>query len=60
MIYLIYYTMTLSEDISSVSDARFIDAKTGATFSGGAISVSVDPTNAKVVNVQYTINPWWG
>lgn len=47
--------MTLSEDIASVSDAKFVDAKTGATLSGGAVSVSVDPTNAKVVKVDYTI-----
>jgi PKD repeat protein len=53
-------TMTLSEDISSVSDAKFVDAKTGATLSGGAVAVSVDPTNSKVVNVNYTINAEWG
>lgn len=51
--------MTLSEDIASVSDAKFIDAKTGATLSGGAVSVSVEPTNAKVVKVSYTMDPWW-
>ena len=47
--------MTLSEDIATVSDAKFVDANTGATLSGGTVSVSVDPTNPKVVNVGYTV-----
>lgn len=51
--------MTLSEDIASVSDAKFVDANTGVTLSGGAISVSVDPTNMKMVKVDYTMDPWW-
>lgn len=53
-------TITLSEDIASVSDAKFVDAKTGWVLTGGAVSVSVDPIDAKVVRVDYTINPWWG
>ena len=48
-------TITLSEEIVSVSGARFVDAITGATLSGGAVSVSVDPMNKKVVKVDYTI-----
>lgn len=47
--------MTLSEDIASVSDAKFVDAKTGEVLTGGAVSVSVDPLDHRIVNVNFSI-----
>lgn len=47
--------MTLSEDIASVSDAKFIDANTGEVLAGGVVSVSIDSTNPSIIKVNYTV-----
>lgn len=53
-------TVTLNEPIASVSDVKFVDAVTGVTLTGGAASARVSTVNPNMVEVAYTINPWWG
>ncbi len=52
-------TITFNEPIASVSDVKFVDAVTGVTLTGGAASAKVSETNPSVVEMGYSLSPWW-
>jgi hypothetical protein len=53
-------TFTLNEPIASVSNIKFVNAKTGGTMTGGAASAKISEVNSMVVNMDYTIEHQWG